>query len=107
MKKLLFLLGFATVISCGSSTPDDSDIKQAARAAILSNVKDPTSTTFHQNEVVKNLGENVYSYSETINATNGFGGSIAQNIFVKIKWTGTDPSEVSSYQLVDLQYSDR
>lgn len=107
MKKLFLLTVFFIAIACGSSTPSDSDVKNAARAAILHNIKDPTSAKFHQNDQVQDLGDNTYSYSESVNATNSFGGSVAQNVFVKLKWTGNDPSEVGSYQLLDLRMENR
>lgn len=106
MKKLL-LLSLIGLMSCSNSTPDDGNVKDAARAAILHNLKDLNSAKFHHNEIVSDLGNNIYTYTETVNATNSFGGSIANNAIVKLKWNGGDPSEVSSYQLIDLQFNPR
>jgi len=107
MKKILLLLSFLTIISCGSSTPDESTAKEAARAAVLQNVKSPSSTEFHQNEIVTDLGDNTFEYKETVNATNAYGGSIAQNATVKVKWIGEDPSEVSNWTVLDIQFTER
>lgn len=107
MKKVILLLGFLAFISCGHSTPDESDAKEAARSAILQNLKNPIDMTFHQNDVVKYLGDSIYEYKETINATNGFGGSIRQDVTVKVKWLKDDPSEVSNWSIVDIQFLER
>lgn len=107
MKKLILLLSFLAIISCGDSTPNESDAKEAARSAVLQNVKNPTDLTFHQNDVVKDLGANTFEYKETINATNSFGGSIKQDVTVQVKWLKDDPSEASNWTVVDIQFADR
>ena len=108
MKKLLlFAIMAMGLTSCGSSTPDESDAKEAARSAILQNLKNPIDAKFHHNEIVKALGDNTFEYTETVNATNGFGGSIAQNATVKVKWLKDDPSEVSNWTIIDIQFVDR
>lgn len=107
MKKAILLLSFLVLISCGSSTPDESDAKQAARAAVLQNVKNPIDMKFHQNDVVKDLGDNTFEYKETINATNDFGGSIKQDVTVQVKWLKDDPSEPSNWSVIDIQFANR
>ncbi len=107
MKKLLLSLIFLALIGCGNSTPDESDAKEAARAAILQNLKNPIDITFHQNEVVTEFADNIFEYKETINATNSFGGSIKQDVTVQVKWLKDDPSEVSNWTVVDIQFADR
>lgn len=109
MKKAIFILTLCltTLLSCSSSTPDETDAKEAARAVVLQNVKNPVDLKFHQNDEVKNLGDNTFEYKETINATNSYGGSIAQNVIVKVKWIKGDPSEVQNWSLVDIQFTDR
>lgn len=107
MKKLLFLFGLLAIISCSHSKPNESDAKEAARSAILQNLKNPIDMKFHHNEVVKDLGNNTFEYKETINATNSFGGSIKQNVTVQVKWIKDDPSEVSNWSIVDVQFVDR
>lgn len=107
MKKLLLFISLATLLSCSNSTPDKSDVKDAARAAILHHLKDMNSAKFHHNEIVSDIGNNTYTYTETVNATNSFGGSVAQNVVVKLKWNGGDTSDVSSYSLLDLQFNER
>ena len=107
MKNLILLLSFLAFMSCGNSTPDNSDVKDAARAAILHSLKNPTDAKFHHNEVVKDLGDGQFQYTETVNATNSFGGNIAQNVMAKIKWNGGDPSEISNWSIIDMQFVDR
>jgi len=108
MKKTILLFFIITsMISCSSSVPDESDAKEAARAVVLQNVKNPVDLKFHQNDEVKNLGDNTFEYKETINATNSYGGSIAQNVIVKVKWIKDDPSEVKNWSIIDIQFTDR
>lgn len=107
MKKTILALIFLSLISCVSTTPDEADAKEAARSAILQNLKNPIDAKFHHNEIVKALGGNTFEYTETVNATNGFGGSIAQNATVKVKWLKDDPSEPSNWSIVDIQFVDR
>ena len=57
MKKVFLLFSLLALFSCGSSTPDESDAKEAARAAILKSLKNPLDARFHQNEVIKDLGK--------------------------------------------------
>ena len=101
------LIAFLSFIGCGNSTPDESDAKEAARAAVLQNLKSPSGAKFHQNETVKDLGDNTFEYVETVEATNSFGGTIAQNATAKIKWNGGDPSEVQNWSVIDVQFVDR
>lgn len=107
MKKVFLFISFLAIIGCGSSTPDESDAKDAAVSAILQNLKNPVDVTFHQNEEIKDLGDNTFEYKETINATNDFGGSIAQNAIVKVKWLKGDPSEVTNWTILDIQFTER
>ena len=107
MKKIVLLFSFFAIIGCGSSTPDVATAKEAARAAVLQNLKSPTATEFHQNEVVTDLGDNTFEYKETVNATNSFGGSIAQNAIVKVKWISGDASEVTNWSVLDIQFAER
>lgn len=107
MKKVFLLFSLMAIISCGSSTPDESDAKEAARSAILQNLKNPIDMTFHQNEEIKDLGDNTFEYKETINATNSYGGSIAQNAIVKVKWLKGDPSDVTNWTILDIQFTER
>lgn len=106
MKKLILLLAFF-VFSCGTSSPDKGDAKQAGRAALLQNMKNPMGVTFFQNDNVKIISENVFEYTETISATNSFGGTITQNAIIKIKWLQDDPSEVTNWAVLDLKLLDR
>lgn len=106
MKKVFLVLSFLAIVSCGNSTPDESDAKEAARAAVISNLKNPIDIQFHQNEVIKDLGENTFEYKETINATNSFGGSIKQEATVKVKWIKEDPSEVSNWSVINIKFSE-
>lgn len=106
MKKLIVLILAFSIFSCGSSTPNESDAKQAARAAIIHSLKNPDAK-FHQNETIQDLGDGTFLYKESINATNSYGGSIAQNVTAKVKWNGGDPSEVQSWSVVDLEFEDR
>ena len=107
MKKLVLLFSFLAFISCGNSEPDEDDAKQAARAAIIHNLKDPKSATFHHNEVVYDLGYNTYQYTETIGAKNSFGGVITQNAIVKVKWLKDDPSKVANWSVLDIKFIER
>jgi hypothetical protein len=107
MKKILLLISLVFMASCGSSTPDASDAKEAARAAVLQNLKNPVDMTFHQNEIVKDVGNNTFEYRETINATNSFGGSIKQDAIVQVKFVGDDPSDVSSWSLLNIEFVTR
>lgn len=107
MKKTFLLFSLLALFACGSSTPDESDAKEAARAAIIQNLKSPSDANFHHNEVVKDLGNSTFEYKETVNATNSFGGSIKQDVTVKVKWLGGDPSEVTSWSILDIQFTDR
>lgn len=109
MKKAILILTLCliTLISCSSSTPDEADAKEAARAVVLQNVKNPVDLKFHQNDEVKNIGNNTFEYKETINATNSYGGSIVQNVTVTVKWIKDDPSEVKNWSIIDIQFSDR
>ncbi len=107
MKKLLSAFVLLVLFCCTNSKPSDSNIKDAARAAILTNLKDMGSAKFHHNETVQDLGNQIYRYQETVNANNSFGGSLSKNIVVTLKWSGQDPSEISSYILQDLQFNER
>ena len=107
MKKIITMLLFLSLFSCGNSTPNDSDVKESARAAILNSVKNPSNVEFHHNEIIKKIDDNTFEYSETINATNSYGGLIAKNLIVKIKWIGDDPSEVENWIIIDIQSFDR
>lgn len=100
-------LGIFLMTSCSSSTPNEADAKEAARAVVLQNVKNPVDLKFHQNDEVKNLGDNAFEYKETINATNSYGGSIEQNVTVTVKWIKDDPSEVKNWSIIDIKFSDR
>ena len=103
MKKYLSLLSLFTLLSCGNSIPDNSDVKEAARAVIIHNLNDPTSAEFHHNEVIKDIGDSTFIYTETINAKNSFGGSVKQNATVKIKWAGGKPSEIENWRILDIK----
>lgn len=107
MKKALLLLSILFLIRCGNSTPDESDVKDASRAAILQALKNPTDAEFHHNESVKDLGDGTFEYAESVNATNSFGGKLAQNATVKVKWNGGDPSEVQNWSILDVQFAER
>lgn len=107
MKKIILLLSLLALFGCGSSTPDASTAKEAARAAVLQNLKSPSATEFHQNEVVTNLGDNTFEYKETVNGTNSFGGSIKQDAVVKVKYLKDDPSEVTNWTVLDIQFIDK
>ncbi|AUS04508.1 hypothetical protein [Pseudotamlana carrageenivorans] len=102
MRKLLLIFGLLAFFSCTSSEPNEANAKNAARSAIIQKVKNPTDLKFHHNEVISNLGYNTFQYQETINATNGFGGSIKKNAVVKVKWIKGDASEVSSWIIEDI-----
>lgn len=106
MKKAILLLSFLAFLGCGNSTPDESDVKEAARAAIIQNLKNP-SAEFHHNEIIKDLGDGTFEYVEAVNATNSFGGIIAQNVTAKIKWLGGDPSEVQNWSVLNIQFVER
>lgn len=107
MKKLILLLSLLALFGCGSSTPDESTAKEAARAAIIHNLKSPSSANFHHNEVVKKIDDSTFVYSETVEATNSFGGVIAQNAHTTVKWMGGDPSEETNWSLLDIQFTER
>ena len=107
MKKSILLFGLLAMFSCGNSEPDESDAKEAARAAILQHLKNPIDAKFHHNETIKTLGDSTFEYKETINATNGFGGSIKQDAFVKIKFLQDDPEEVTNWTILDIQFLER
>ncbi|WP_131387679.1 hypothetical protein [Flavobacterium suncheonense] len=107
MKKVILFLSILVFIGCGNSEPNESNAKEAARAAIIHNLKNINSANFHQNEVIADLGGGVYQYKETVNATNNFGGSIANDVTVKVKYVGGDASEVSSWSILDIQFSER
>ena len=46
MRKSILAFIFIAFISCGSSEPDESDAKQAARSAILQNLKKYSTTHY-------------------------------------------------------------
>lgn len=104
MKKVFLLFSLLIVFSCGNSVPDESDAKEAARAAILQHLKNPADVKFHHNETIKNIGNNTFEYIETINATNSFGGSIKQNAILKVKWLKDDPGEVSNWSIISIEF---
>lgn len=106
MRALLFSIIFLAFVSCGSSTPNEADAKEAARAVVLQNLKNPKDMSFHQNDVVKNLGDNTFEYTETINATNSFGGSIKQDVTVIVKWIKDDPSDITNWSVIDIQFNE-
>ena len=56
---------------------------------------------------VKILGDSTFEYRETINATNSFGGSIKQDAVVKVKFLQDDPSEVTNWSILDVQFLER
>ena len=107
MKKIVLLFSFLAIIGCGSSTPDVSTAKEAARAAILNKLTSPSSAKFHHNEVVKKIDDSTFNYTETIESTNSFGGMIAQNAIVKVKWISGDASEVTNWSVLDIQFAER
>lgn len=107
MKKTLLLFGLLAFFGCGNSEPDESDAKDAARAAILQNLKNPSDTKFHHNEVIKTLGDSTFEYKETINATNSFGGSIKQDAVVRVKFLQGDPDVETNWTILDIQFLER
>ena len=107
MKKLLFIITLTLLISCEHSTPNNSDVKNTARAVIIHNLKNLNSAKFHHNEVIKKTSDNVFIYYETVNATNSFGGSIAKNAIITIKWMGNNPSNIENWTIIDAQFKDR
>jgi hypothetical protein len=107
MKKTFLLFSLLALFSCGSSTPDESDAKEAARAAILERLKNPLDARFHQNETIKDLGKGAYLYTETVNSTNSFGGSISQNVTLEVKWLGEDPSNVENWVVMNIDVTER
>lgn len=107
MKKVLLSISFLALISCGSSIADESNAKEAARAAILNKLTSPSSAKFHHNEVVKKIDDSTFNYTETIESTNSFGGMIAQNAIVKVKWISGDASEVTNWSVLDIQFAER
>ncbi|MFZ4522984.1 MAG: hypothetical protein ACOYNC_14840 [Bacteroidales bacterium] len=105
---LITIISFFLLTSCGgNSAPDNSDAKEAARAAIIHSLKDPKSASFHHDEVIKKYGDSTFLYTETVNATNSFGGSIAQIVTIEVKWTGGDPSVVENWTFSKLQFNPR
>lgn len=107
MKKVLLIFITIAFASCGNSKADSSDAKKAARAAVLQYLKNPVNMEFHQNEIVTDIGDNTFEYKETINGTNSFGGSIKQDAIVKVKWLKDDPSEVTNWSILDIQFKDK
>lgn len=107
MKKILLLFCATLLISCGDSTPDNSDVKNAARAVIIHDLKDPRSAEFHHNEVITKTGDSVFIYKETVNATNSFGGSIANDAIIIVKWRGGNPSDIENWYVIDKQLAPR
>lgn len=107
MKKVFYYLSFIALISCGNSTPDESDVKDVARIVILRNVKNMKSTEFYHNEIITTYQDSLFDYKETISATNSFGGAIDQVVTTRLKWNGGDPSEITNWSLVDIQFADR
>ena len=110
MKKsiLTTIITLLLLTSCGgNSTPDNSDAKEAARAAIIHNLKDPMSAKFHHDEVIKKIGDSTFLFTETVNATNSFGGSVAQIATVEVIWKGGDPSVVENWTFSKLQFNQR
>lgn len=107
MKKVFLFISFLAIIGCGNSTPDESDAKDVARSVILQNLKNPIDANFHHNEIIKTLGDSTFEYTETINATNSYGGSIKQDAFVKIKFLQDDPSEITNWTILDIQFTER
>ena len=106
MKKLLLIILLA-LLSCSNSLPDESDAKEAARAAILQNLKSPLDAKFHHNETINKISNNTFEYKETINAKNSFGGSIKQTAIVKVKWLKDDPSEVTNWTVLNIEFINR
>lgn len=107
MKKVLLSISFLALISCGSSIADESNAKEAARAAILNKLTSPSSAKFHHNEVVKKIDDSTFNYTETIESTNSFGGMIAQNVNTTVKWKGGDASEATNWVIIDIQFAER
>jgi len=105
MNKFILISALFVIFSCGTSMPNESHAKEAARAAIIQNLKNPLDVKFHQNETVESLGDNTFEYTETINATNSFGGSIKQNAVVKVKWLKDDPDEVSNWTVLSIEFN--
>lgn len=100
------LLIIITIFGC-NSTPNDSNVKDAARAAIIHKLKDPNTAKFHHNEVINDLGNDTFTYTETVNAKNSFGGSVAHIVNVKIKWAGGSPSDIENWRLLDIRFNER
>lgn len=107
MKNIILVLSLFIAISCGDSKPNESDAKEAARAAIIHNLINPSGVKFYHDEIVKDLGNGEFEYSETVDATNTFGGSIAQKATAKIKWNGGDPSKMENWSVLDVQFYER
>jgi len=87
--------------------PEASDLKEAARAQIIHNLKDPTSPEFFNNGKFTKETDSIYIYTESLKALNGFGLKVPQDAYVKLKWTGSDPDEIDSYILLDLKFKNR
>ena len=107
MKKLLAVAGVLLLCNCSSKTADEANVKEAARAAIIHNLKSPSSVKFHHNEYVKQIDDSTFIYTETIEATNTYGGLIAQNAYTTVKWKGGDASDVDNWNVLDLQFKER
>ena len=96
------------LLSCdGNSAPESNDAKEAARAAIIHNLKDPKSVKFHHDEVIKKIDDSSFLYTETVNASNSYGGSIAQIVTIEVNYRGGDPSTVENWSYTNLQFKPR
>ena len=107
MKKIILILSLLALLSCGSSTPDESDVKDVARTVILRSVKNIKSTEFYHNEIITTYQDSLFDYKETISATNSFGGAIDQVVTTRLKWNGGNPSEITNWAVIDIQFANR
>jgi hypothetical protein len=105
---LYILIIGLTFNSCSwNSIPDNSDVKNIARLAILNNVLDVKGSNFHHNEEIVKINDSLYIYTETITTNNQYGAYIANNVRLELKWNGNNPSNNTSWTYSKLQFTPR
>jgi hypothetical protein len=89
---------------CGSFGSMDSKAQVMAKDFVKSGLISPASADVSV-ESETDLGNNEFMVSGYVDSENGFGANIRKNFKVKLRYTGGEWTEMSSWTMEDLSYN--